>query len=62
MHDAGGGNELVCRITLKIETSGGACNREIKRPYLYAVQNPAYVTVVKVHVYPTEVNQLGQFP
>ena len=62
VHNAGGGNELVRWIAVEIETDGGAGNSEIKRPYVYAVQGAAYVTVVKVHVYPAEVNQLGQFP
>ncbi len=62
VHDTGGGNELVGWVALEIETGGGVGNSEIERPYVYAVQGAAYVTVVKVHVYPAEVNQLGQFP
>ena len=62
VHDTGGGNELIRWIALEIEAGGGADNSKIERPYVYTVEDTAYVTVVQVNVYPAEVNQLGQFP
>ena len=62
MHDGGGGNDLVRRIALEVETGRCAYNGVVDRPHAHSVQCVDHIMVVEVDIQSAELNEFDQFP
>lgn len=62
MDHAGGGDDLVGRVSLKIQQRNGPHHFQGQRPDVDAGEEPLHIWIMQVQLDPSELLQFGQLP